>query len=141
MRLLNLVPLASSAVALAILPTPTPALVPRDTSASPSPTAAPTGIYFSTTTYDIIPGVTNDHVTIAQKTITLVIPTCSHTVTPDKNGHVPPGTCGALYEYYPSFGAAVLFSLIFGALTVSHIFMAAKFKTVSLKSRQTHHKG
>ncbi|TVY88786.1 Protein RTA1 [Lachnellula willkommii] len=129
MRLLNLLPLASSAVALAIVPTPTPALIPRDTSASPSTTAAPTGIYFSTTTYDIIPGVTNDHVTIPQKTITLVIPTCSHTITPDKNGHVPPGTCGALYEYYPSFGAAVFFSLIFGALSISHIFLAAKFKT------------
>jgi len=143
MRLINLVPFASSALALTILPTTTPALVPRDTTVSPSPTAAPTGIYFSTTIYDIIPGVTNDQVTIPQKTITIVIPTCSHTITPDKNGYVPPGTCGALYEYYPSFGAAIFFSILFGVLSISHIFLAAKFKTVSPHedSRKRYHEG
>ncbi|TVY26891.1 Protein RTA1 [Lachnellula hyalina] len=129
MRLLNLVPFASSALALIVLPTNTPALVPRDTTISPSPTAAPTGIYFSTTIYDIITGVTDDQVKIPQRTITIVIPTCSHTITPDKNGYVPPGTCGALYEYYPSFGAAIFFSILFGVLSISHIFLAAKFKT------------
>jgi hypothetical protein len=131
MRFLNLLFLAGSAAALALVPTPSPALVPRNTTTDPSPTAAPTDIYFSTTIYRPIPGVTNDHVTIPQRTITLVLPTCSHTITPDKNGHVPPGTCGALYEYYPSFAAAVVFSLIFGALSIAHIFLAAKFKTVS----------
>ncbi|TVY84053.1 Protein RTA1 [Lachnellula suecica] len=129
MRLFDVLFLASTTTALALLPTPTPTLIPRDTATTPSPTAAPTDIYFYTTIYNTIPGVTNDHLTIPQKTLTLVLPTCSQTITPDKNGYVPPGTCGSLYQYYPSFAAAIVFSIIFGVLSFVHIFLAAKFKT------------
>jgi len=83
-----------------------------------------------TTKYNTIPGVTNAHVTQAPKTITIALPTCVQTIVPDKNGYVPPGTCNALYNYYPSFAAAVLFSILFGMLTVGHISQAAIYKKV-----------
>ncbi|MCJ1432525.1 hypothetical protein MMC27_001882 [Xylographa pallens] len=54
----------------------------------------------------------------------LPTPTCIQTITPDANGYVPPGTCHALYKYYPSFAAAVVFSILFGALTLLHISQA-----------------
>jgi hypothetical protein len=113
------------------IPTSTPAHINlvRDTTASPSPTAAPTGV-FITTEHITIPGVTDDHVTIPAKTIDIAKPTCIHTITPDKNGYVPPGTCGALYDYYPSFAAALVFSVLFGILSVAHITQAAILKTV-----------
>ncbi|KAE9364408.1 RTA1 domain-containing protein [Stipitochalara longipes BDJ] len=82
-----------------------------------------------TTNYITIPGVTNDHVTLAPQTISVAIPTCIQTITPDKNGYVPPGTCNALYDYYPSFAAALVFSVLFGILTIAHISQAALFKT------------
>lgn len=44
--------------------------------------------------------------------------TCTSAV-PDKNGYTPPDACGAIYPYYPSFAAAILFSILFGAATVS----------------------
>ncbi|MCJ1357595.1 MAG: hypothetical protein MMC33_007591 [Icmadophila ericetorum] len=58
----------------------------------------------------------------------LPTPTCIQTIVPDKNGFVPPGTCSALYEFYPSFGAALLFSILFGALTIAHIAQAVHYK-------------
>ncbi|PMD21554.1 hypothetical protein NA56DRAFT_571735 [Hyaloscypha hepaticicola] len=82
-----------------------------------------------TVDYITLPGVTNDHVTLAPQTISIAIPTCIQTITPDKNGYVPPGTCNALYNYYPSFVAALIFSCFFGMLTVAHIWQAAYFKT------------
>jgi hypothetical protein len=42
------------------------------------------------------------------------------TATPDKNGYVPTNDCRALYNYYPSFGAAILFSIIFGIALCLH---------------------
>ncbi|MCJ1403349.1 hypothetical protein MMC11_006572 [Xylographa trunciseda] len=58
----------------------------------------------------------------------LPTPTCIGTITPDANGYVPPGTCHALYKFYPSFAAAVVFSILFGAATILHIFQAAVHK-------------
>ncbi|MCJ1414505.1 hypothetical protein MMC32_000832 [Xylographa parallela] len=58
----------------------------------------------------------------------LPTPTCIQTITPDANGYVPPGTCHALYKYYPSFAAAVVFSILFGVLTILHISQAAVHK-------------
>jgi hypothetical protein len=55
-------------------------------------------------------------------------PTCTQTIKPDKNGYVPPGTCGSLYNYYPSFAAAIVFAVMFGALMVAHIAQAAIYK-------------
>ena len=109
---------------------PTPKPSPRDATASQQASTT-SAIEFITTKYITIAGQTNDHVTIAPQTITLALPTCSQTITPDKNGYVPPGTCGALYDYYPSFAAAVVFAILFGMLTVAHIAQAAVFKKVS----------
>jgi hypothetical protein len=50
---------------------------------------------------------------------------CTPTITPDANGYVPPSECNALYSYYPSFGAAIAFSVLFGILTIAHFAQAA----------------
>ncbi|KAH6664441.1 RTA1 domain-containing protein, partial [Halenospora varia] len=96
-------------------------------SSAPATTLAPVE-YYTSTILNTIPGITNAQVTLPAKTITILIPTCSQTIVPDSNGYVPPGTCGALYDFYPSFAAAVVFSLLFGALTMGHIWLAAKWK-------------
>ncbi|KAJ6579164.1 RTA1 domain-containing protein [Mycena vulgaris] len=98
------------------------------TTSTPTTTAVPTGVFF-TTEFITIGGHTDAHATVAGQTITLVLPTCVMTEIPDKNGYVPPGTCHALYNFYPSFAAAVLFSVLFGAVTVLHIVQAVKHKT------------
>jgi len=107
--------------------TPTPTLAPQHTATDTATTSA---FEFMTTNYITIPGITNDHVTRAPQTLSIAVPTCIQTITPDKNGYVPPGTCNALYDYYPSFTAALVFSILFGILTVAHISQAAFFKTV-----------
>jgi hypothetical protein len=107
-------------------------LISRET-----PTDSTSAIEFMTVDHITIPGVTNDHVTLAPQTISITIPTCIQTITPDKNGYVPPGTCNALYNYYPSFVAALIFSCFFGMLTVAHIWQAAYFKTVQFPLRGT----
>ncbi|KAH8193601.1 hypothetical protein TruAng_012232 [Truncatella angustata] len=119
-------------------PDPT-ALLPRVATAATVTTtsAMPTGT-FMTTLRNIEPGVTNDHVTIPANTIDIVIPTCIQTIIPDANGYVPPGTCGALWEYYPSFIAAVVFAALFTALTIVHIWQAVHYKKVSTSSMFMH---
>ncbi|KAJ7123082.1 RTA1 like protein-domain-containing protein [Mycena epipterygia] len=108
---------------------PGPTSTPTSTATStPTPTAIPTGV-FLTTKFLTVGGHTDAHATVPGHTITLVLPTCIMTEIPDKNGYVPPGTCNALYDFYPSFAAAVLFSLLFGAVTVLHISQAVKYKT------------
>jgi hypothetical protein len=127
----------------ALLETGTSAFALSTTFSVPSPTLAPrdiatditSAIEFMTTNYITIPGVTNDHVTLAPQTISIAVPTCIQTITPDKNGYVPPGTCNALYDYYPSFAAALVFSIIFGMLTIAHIGQAVFFKTVDSSIR------
>jgi hypothetical protein len=118
--------------ALALLPieTPVPTIFRRDevTSSTPSPT--PTG-NFMTTEFVILPGETQAYLTRPEQTITLVIPTCIQTIVPDRNGYVPPGTCNSNFAYYPSFGAAIAFTIIFGVMTGVHIVLAAKWKAVS----------
>jgi hypothetical protein len=120
----------------AVLETGASALALSTTFSAPTLTLAPraaattSAIEFMTTDYITIPGVTNDHVTIAPQTLNIAVPTCIQTITPDKNGYVPPGTCNALYDYYPSFAAALVFSIFFGMLTIAHISQAAFFKTV-----------
>jgi hypothetical protein len=133
LRYLSLVSAASALAVTVFPPTTHPShrhLQARETTTSPSPTAAPTGV-FITTKYNIIPGVTNDYVTIPEKTIAIAIPTCIQTIIPDNNGFVPPGTCGSLYDYYPSFVAAVVTSVLFGVLTFAHIVQAVKLKKVN----------
>lgn len=85
---------------------------------------------FTTTKLIVIDGETNSRFTIPAQTITLAIPTCIQTIEPDKNGYVPPGTCGAIWNYYPSFGAALAFTGLFAALVIVHLWMSVKYKKV-----------
>jgi hypothetical protein len=59
----------------------------------------------------------------------LPTPTCTQTIVPDKNGYLPPGTCNSLYNFYPSFTAAVIMTAVFGILSFAHIVQAIMFKT------------
>lgn len=118
-------------------PTPAPTLSPhlhhvqRD-ALTPSSTPATTAdIYSITVQYNTIPGVTNAHVTIPAQTIALPVPTCIQTITPDANGYVPPGTCGAIWDYYPNFSAAVLFAALFAIVTAVHVWQAVHYRKVS----------
>ncbi|KAL0939984.1 RTA1 domain-containing protein [Colletotrichum truncatum] len=118
--------LATSVVALPSGPTPTinQLIHNRQASVTTPATSLPTGDFIETK-FITIPGVTNSHVTIPAKTIDIAIPTCVQTVEPDANGYVPPGECGALWNYYPSFTAAIIFAVLFGVLTGVHIWQAA----------------
>lgn len=53
-------------------------------------------------------------------------------VTPDKNGYVPEWACNANYNYYPSFAAAIIFTVIFGLTTSVHIYQAFAYKKFRL---------
>ncbi|KAL4995194.1 hypothetical protein BDV10DRAFT_188310 [Aspergillus recurvatus] len=53
---------------------------------------------------------------------------CTPTITPGANGYVPQGECNALYEYYPSFAAAIAFSALFGVLLIAHFVQATVHK-------------
>ncbi|KAI8241160.1 putative transcriptional regulatory protein, partial [Colletotrichum sp. SAR 10_96] len=122
--------LAASAAALPSGPLPTPTntrLLQRSVITSSTVSAIPTGD-FITTKFITIPGVTDSHVTVPAKTIALALPTCVQTIEPDANGYVPPGSCGALWNYYPSFAAAIAFAVVFGVLTAVHIWQAARYK-------------
>ncbi|KAK7413770.1 hypothetical protein QQX98_007337 [Neonectria punicea] len=115
---------ASTSSALVI---PSTTHVPAPTLQADLSTVIPTG-YFTTTKHIIIGGVTNSHVTIPAKTITLALPTCVQTLEPDENGFLPPGTCNAIWKYYPSFAAALLFVALFAAVTAVHIWQAVHYK-------------
>ena len=54
---------------------------------------------------------------------TATTPECT-TAIPGSYGYVPPSSCNALYLYNTSFSAAVAFTLLFGLLTIVHIFLA-----------------
>ncbi|CRK28120.1 hypothetical protein BN1708_004557 [Verticillium longisporum] len=109
-------------------PTTTPIHDRREQISSLSTQPPAPGQYFTTTQHVTIPGMTNDHVTLPAKTIDIAIPTCTTTAKPDSNGHVPPGECGAFWNYYPSFAAAAAFAILFAILTATHIWQAAKYK-------------
>jgi hypothetical protein len=126
-------------------PTPTPTAALPNTlvhvarQVTSAATSAPTSdsIYFLSTDYITISGFTNSHVTQPDKTVTLALPTCIQTIEPDANGHLPPGTCNALWNYYPSFGAALAFALLFGALIIAHIYQASRYKKVRVHLKPT----
>lgn len=107
----------------------TPTILQRDATTTASRTST-SPVYFLTTNYVTIPGVTNPHVTIPAKTVSFAVPTCIQTLTPDKKGYLPPGTCNALYDYYPSSASALAFAAIFGILTLAHIIQAVFYKKV-----------
>ncbi|KAM0149967.1 hypothetical protein ACHAQE_008779 [Botrytis cinerea] len=108
-------------------PIAAPTILQRDATTTASPTST-SSLYFLTTNYITIAGVTNAHVTIPAKTVSFAVPTCIQTLVPDENGYLPPGTCNALYDYYPSSTSAVAFAGIFGVLTLIHIIQALFYK-------------
>ncbi|KAJ4269813.1 hypothetical protein NW762_001482 [Fusarium torreyae] len=120
--------LSGSVSAVALPPAPTQThqitLAAREASA----TAAPEGWFTTTKNIATIGGTTDKYVTIPAKTISIVIPTCVQTLEPDENGYLPPGTCNANWNYYPSFAAAVAFAILFAALTAVHVWQAARYK-------------
>ncbi|KAI1388042.1 RTA1 like protein-domain-containing protein [Hypoxylon trugodes] len=96
------------------------------TAVTTAPTA--TAVDFLTTQHITIDGFTNDHGTVPAKTVDIVIPTCIQTIQPDPNGYLPPGTCNALWDYYPSFPAALAFTILFGLLTLAHIYQGIAYR-------------
>jgi hypothetical protein len=120
-----------SAIGVLAVPAPTPAPTPAPISA---PTLAPTTTDVAglqrRAPDDYDPHITIDIPTIKPFSLSLDLPsnTCTPTVTPDANGYVPPSECNALYQYYPSFGAALAFSVLFGILMVTHFVQATVHK-------------
>ena len=121
--------------------TPTPILVTesiaitlriaiRQTSVAVTSAPTATGVDFLTTKHITIEGFTNAHATNPAKTIDIAIPTCIQTIEPDANGYLPPGTCHALWDYYPSFSAALAFTLLFLFLTLSHLYQSIVYRKV-----------
>ncbi|KAF4333239.1 RTA1-like protein [Fusarium beomiforme] len=131
-RALILYLLSGSALAI---PTRTQApevtLVPRATATE---TAAPEGWFTTTKNIATIGGTTDKYFTIPAKTIAIVVPTCIQTLEPDENGYLPPGTCNAHWNYYPSFAAAAAFALLFATLTGVHVWQAARYKKVRVNA-------
>ena len=117
-------------------PTPTPTttleLVLRQASATATTASAATTspVWFYTTSFVTLTGVTGEHVTVPEKTVTLVLPTCIQTAEPDSNGFLPPGSCNAIWNYYPSFSGSLTFMSLFGLLALAHIIQAIRFKKV-----------
>ncbi|ODA75837.1 hypothetical protein RJ55_08659 [Drechmeria coniospora] len=71
-----------------------------------------------------IPPVSIKPVSIPPLSLDLPTPTCTPTMQPGKDGYLPPGTCGALWNYFPSFAAAVAFAVLFAVLLVAHVGQA-----------------
>ena len=129
------IPLLACHINAIAIPAPTPArdypaLVVRDTTASITPAPSPTDGYFTSTQTIIVGGFTNEYATNPGNTIEIAIQTCIQTIVPDSNGYVPPGTCGAIWAYYPNFNAAVVFAVMFAATTALHIIQAIRYKKV-----------
>lgn len=94
--------------------------------------APPQGWFTTTVNIATIGGETGEYYTRPAKTIQIVVPTCAQTIEPDKNGYLPPGTCNANWDYYPSFSAAAAFAVLFAILTAVHVWQAARHKKVCM---------
>ncbi|KAM4065470.1 RTA1 like protein [Hirsutella rhossiliensis] len=76
-----------------------------------------------------IPPVSIPPVSIPPLSLDLPTATCTPTIAPGKDGYLPPGSCGALWNYFPSFAAAVAFAVLFGVLLVAHLGQALQYST------------
>ncbi|KAK9238759.1 RTA1 like protein-domain-containing protein [Lipomyces kononenkoae] len=47
---------------------------------------------------------------------------------PGKNGYLPPDACDVILLYVPSFGAAILFSVLFGLTLICHVVQGIIYK-------------
>ncbi|KAF4997018.1 hypothetical protein FGRMN_4158 [Fusarium graminum] len=128
MRALIVYLLSSASLATAALPEPTQTHQITLAAREPATTAAPEGWFTTTKAIATIGGTTDEYVTLPATTIQIVIPTCVQTLEPDENGYLPPGTCNANWNYYPSFSAAAAFAVLFAVLTAVHVWQAAKYK-------------
>lgn len=64
--------------------------------------------------------------------LNLPVQTCtpgfSAYATPGRDGYVPADACNTLWLYFPKFGAAIAFSILFGALTIAHLCQAILYR-------------
>ncbi|EFE39143.1 hypothetical protein TRV_06190 [Trichophyton verrucosum HKI 0517] len=117
----------------ALVPTPVRTAVPQGTvplaaAETPSPTPMTPARIERREISISIPPVSIPPVSIPSLSLDLPVNTCTPTIAPDKNGWVPPSECNALYLYYPSFGAAIAFSVLFGAVMIVHFVQATIYK-------------
>lgn len=79
-----------------------------------------------------IPSVSIAPPNIPSLSLDLPVQTCmpghSAYATPGVDGYVPAGSCNALWVYFPNFAAAIAFSVLFGVLTIAHVFQAATYR-------------
>ncbi|CAA9964987.1 RTA1 domain-containing protein [Pyrenophora teres f. maculata] len=75
-----------------------------------------------------LPGEPN----IPTLSLNLPVETCtpgfSAYATPGRDGYVPAEACNALWVYSPNFAAAVVFSILFGMLTIAHLCQAVVYR-------------
>ena len=102
--------------------------LPFATTAAPVPRHE---ISISITPVSITP-VSIPPVSIPSLSLDLPINTCTPGATayatPASHGYVPAEACNALWQYSPSFAAAILFSVLFGALTIAHLAQALVYR-------------
>jgi RTA1 like protein len=58
-------------------------------------------------------------------------PSCISAI-PGKNGYVPEWACNSNYSYDPSFAGALVFAILFGITTFTHIYQAVAYKRLRL---------
>lgn len=79
-----------------------------------------------------IPPVSIPPVSIPSLSLNLPINTCTSDATPyaipASHGYVPTEACNALWQYSPNFAVAVVFSVLFGALTITHLAQALVYR-------------
>lgn len=129
-----LIPLLASLQTIHAIPLETASLSTKSLAITPSRTSMPT--LARTQPLRRAPVETDPSSTASTKTqfslsLSLDLPTdtCTPTIAPDKNGYVPPTECDALYNYYPSFSAAVAFTVMFGILLLAHTVQMFVYKT------------
>jgi hypothetical protein len=57
-------------------------------------------------------------------------PTCLN-VPPGRHDYVPPYACNAVWNYDVSFPAAMVFSVMFGIVTIAHLTLGIAFRKVN----------
>ena len=125
--------LASLLAAARPTPTASPSIASSTTTASPSSTTPPARVDDHTASL----GIYGAYYTKPEEkpfSLSLDIPanTCtpgnSAYATPGLNGHVPAEACNANWLYFPNFAIAIAFSVLFGVLTVAHIWQAVVYR-------------
>jgi hypothetical protein len=91
-------------------------------------TTSKTKIILNISSMTVIPTTTMHIARLASRAESLPSPECT-TAVPGKYGRVDDySACNAYYTYNPSFAAAILFTVLFGILTISHTTQAFWYK-------------